>query len=258
MVKKKKWGGLNVLENTPTHAKAKTPILFVHGMWDSADHFTVWMERCEEAGRKAFAVDLRGHGKSSGSLWKISFRNYLEDVMEVISEIGPQVVLAGHSMGGLIAQVVAAKSRAVEKAAFLASAGPRWVPLPLSLVWRMMRPPYIGAILRGRPFQITRQDASDLVFNVVPMERRAELYEKLGPESGHVALGLVFGIPVHKILCPTLVVSGEKDRMIPARIGRIIADKYASEFRVISGAGHSLMDEGEQGDALKFLLDWAA
>jgi len=247
--------GLHVFENAPAD-QAKTPILFIHGMWDSASHFSGWLEKCERAGRKAFAVDLRGHGQSEGSLLEISFRDYLEDVMEVISGIG-RVILAGHSMGGLIAQVIAEKSQRVEKAAFLASAAPRWVPLPLTLIGRMMHSPYIGAILRGVPFKITERDADDLVFNVIPKERQSELYQKLGLESARVTLNLLYGISVHKILCPTLVVSGGEDRMIPANIGKAIAGKYASEYMVVPGVGHSFMDDERSETVLDLLLKWA-
>jgi len=63
----------------------------------------------ESAEAEIFALDLRGHGKSSGKRGDIDYiGQYEDDVADVIADIrtkkpGGKVILAGHSMGGGIA-----------------------------------------------------------------------------------------------------------------------------------------------------------
>ena len=59
--------GLELLSWGESEGAARTPLLFVHGAyvgaWCWAEHFLGWFGA---QGFPAFAVSLRGHGKSSG------------------------------------------------------------------------------------------------------------------------------------------------------------------------------------------------
>jgi pimeloyl-ACP methyl ester carboxylesterase len=96
---------LEVLSRQPEQATGKPPLLFVHGAWLGAwcwdEYFLPYF-----AGRgyPAYALSLRGHGGSSGSLLWASLSDYVADVAEVAAQLPSPPVLVGHSMGGGVVQ----------------------------------------------------------------------------------------------------------------------------------------------------------
>jgi len=51
------------------------------------------------------ALDFRGHGKSEVTIAGYSIEQLADDVLKILTAIGiDQVVLVGHSMGGMVAQ----------------------------------------------------------------------------------------------------------------------------------------------------------
>ena len=83
------------------------PLLFVHGGWHGAwcwdDHF---LDFFADAGYRAVAVSLRGHGTSPTAkpLHKVSIADYIDDVRSVADDLGGGPVLIGHSLGGFVIQ----------------------------------------------------------------------------------------------------------------------------------------------------------
>lgn len=85
-------------------------VVVLHGVLSSSYTMNRIAGMLQEAGSaEVFALDLRGHGKSSGRPGDVDYIDqYVADLADVVAEIHrrkPQgkVVLAGHSMGGGIA-----------------------------------------------------------------------------------------------------------------------------------------------------------
>jgi pimeloyl-ACP methyl ester carboxylesterase len=86
------------------------PLLLVHGFTGAKEDFTPWLDELAESGWHAVAPDLRGHGASSkpGAEEAYSFQIMADDTLGLADALGWQrFVLLGHSMGGMIAQVMA-------------------------------------------------------------------------------------------------------------------------------------------------------
>jgi pimeloyl-ACP methyl ester carboxylesterase len=86
------------------------PLLLVHGFTGGKEDFTPWLELLAQDGWHAVAPDLRGHGASSkpASESEYSFKIMAEDMLALTDALGwDRFVLLGHSMGGMIAQVMA-------------------------------------------------------------------------------------------------------------------------------------------------------
>jgi 3-oxoadipate enol-lactonase len=86
------------------------PLLLVHGFTGAKEDFTPWLDRLAEAGWHAVAPDLRGHGDSSQPAAEdlYSFELMARDVLLLADALGwDRYVLLGHSMGGMVAQVMA-------------------------------------------------------------------------------------------------------------------------------------------------------
>ncbi|MGC8762423.1 MAG: alpha/beta fold hydrolase [Acidobacteriota bacterium] len=95
------------------------PVVFVHGL--GGDH-EVWRAQLDHLRRtrRAVALDLRGHGRSSPSADPLAYapQDLAEDVHAAMGALGiPRAVLVGHSLGGAV--IAAFAERYPEEAAGL-------------------------------------------------------------------------------------------------------------------------------------------
>src|ERR1700741_242771 len=103
---------LEVRRRLPPGPTGRPPLLFVHGgycdAWCWEPYFLPWFAA---RGYAAYALSLRGHGKSPGfeSLFITSLADYESDVEYVAALLPEQPVLIGHSMGAAIVELIVAK-----------------------------------------------------------------------------------------------------------------------------------------------------
>ncbi|MBV8461729.1 MAG: alpha/beta hydrolase [Acidimicrobiales bacterium] len=93
----------------------RRPLLLVHGFTGAKEDFTPWLDRLAAAGWHAVAPDLRGHGRSAKPDDELaySFDIFADDVLGIADALGwDRFVLLGHSMGGMVAQLVAVRAHA--------------------------------------------------------------------------------------------------------------------------------------------------
>ena len=215
------------------------PILYVHGMWGGAWVFEEWLGATAARGHEAWAINLRGHhGSRPVALGAVVLEDYVQDVADVLDLIGPAIVV-GHSMGGLVAQIIAARDD-VAAAVLLASAPPPSIPL---ISWALLRrlPWYAARLTARRTFSAREADARALSLNGVPAAQRAALASRFVADSGRVALQLALGrVRPPRPRCPVLVIGTGRDRLIPARVQRRIARHYGAEYMEVPDRGHML------------------
>ena len=82
-------------------------IILVHGAWHGSWCWDEVASKLRDAGLKVIAVDLPGHNKPGNSRrnWK-RMGDYVAHVRGVVQRVEGEVVLVGHSMGGLVTQIV--------------------------------------------------------------------------------------------------------------------------------------------------------
>ncbi len=230
MCQKIQFGKLTGLHCGPSPERSKTiPLLFCHGMWADGRIFENWLRFAGEHGIAAYALNFRGHADSFPvDIGKVSTADCVADLEVFIDKIG-RCVLVGHSSGGLIAQKTASENKRVRGAVFVTTAPPRWILPRGEIVWRMLRPEYLSAVTRSWPLKLRFGDAANLVLNRLPVSQQWEVFGRFVPESGRMAREMGFlGIAIDpkKITCPTMVVGGTYDKMIPASVQRAVAKKY--------------------------------
>lgn len=80
------------------------PVIFLHGVTDSCRSFEPLLERLPETIR-ALAITLRGHGASSKPEDGYRYADMAEDLRAFMDALRlPAAVIAGHSMGSMVAQ----------------------------------------------------------------------------------------------------------------------------------------------------------
>ena len=113
------------------------PLLSAHGGWHGAWCWEHFLDFFADAGYRAVAVSLRGHGCSPTAkpLHKVSIADYIDDVRSVADDLGGGPVLIGHSLGGFVIQRYLEQQSA--PAAVLVGSVPPQGVLRLALrVWR--------------------------------------------------------------------------------------------------------------------------
>jgi pimeloyl-ACP methyl ester carboxylesterase len=237
-------GDLVVLHARPPRA-TRAPVLFVPGYFADATIFGGWLEFFAERGFPSYSVHLRGRGgsKPGVDLGRATVADFVDDAASVAHTLEKPVVV-GHSMGGLIAQRLAADGL-VRAAALVAPAPPRGITVlsPQLLVKQLK---YLPAIFASRPVRPSFADARALILNRVPASEQLALFNRLTADSGRAGRDMsIVGVPVdaHRVRCPMLIVAADEDRFIPRGVVQRIAARYHAPMQTVVGHGHMLIVE---------------
>ena len=96
---------LNYVEHGPTSA---APLVMLHG---GAWRWQEYLSLIPSLGRRwhTYAVDLRGNGRSGWVTGRYRLADFADDNTEFVEQLNAPAVLVGHSIGGVIALMVAAR-----------------------------------------------------------------------------------------------------------------------------------------------------
>ena len=98
------------LRHSVAEAGSGEPLLLVHGFTGAKEDFADFLDGFADRGWHVVAPDLRGHGASDAPDDEdaYSFEVMADDVLALADELGwERFDLLGHSMGGMVAQVLA-------------------------------------------------------------------------------------------------------------------------------------------------------
>ena len=100
--------------------------VLVHGAWHGAWCWAAVVAELEKLGNRAYAVDLPGHGQNYCDRSKVTLMSYVDSVVKFIEERDlREVVIAGHSLGGLtISGVTARIPRRIKRTVFVTAMVP--------------------------------------------------------------------------------------------------------------------------------------
>jgi pimeloyl-ACP methyl ester carboxylesterase len=225
----------------------RRPVLFVHGYFATSSMFTNWLPFFASHDVPAYAVNLRGRGGSRGDvdLGRVTISDFVDDAEKVARHLGKPVVV-GHSMGGLVAQCLAARD-AVYAAVLISPAPPRGITV-MSPRLAIKQLKYLPAIFGSRPVLPSREDLREIVFNRTPRELQDEMLNQLVPDSGRAGKEMsISGVPVDRdrVRCPMLVIGARDDQFIPVKIAERVARRYGAPVRILEGRGHmSIVEPG--------------
>jgi len=246
-------------------------IVMIHGMWGGGWHWENYKNFFEGKGYHCITPTLRFHDVSpkeppSPHLGNTSLLDYAEDLEREIRKLNALPVLMGHSMGGLLAQILA--SRGLAKAAILLTpASPRGI---IALRPSVIRSFWSGLTKWGfwrRPVRQTFNEAVYSMLHLMTVEEQQELFSRFVYESGRAACEIGFWfldpkraaeVDESKVLCPVLVIAGAQDRITPAPVVRKIADKYkaVSTYREFANHAHWVIGEPGWPEIVEYIFDW--
>ena len=243
--------------------------LFIHGAFAGGHYFDWLTTPFAEQGWRCIAPHLRHHGpgvEAPPELAATGLKEYLADLEAVIDGLDEPPVLVGHSMGGLLAQMLAARGRAAA-AVLLAPCAP-WGVLPASHT-------EVGAAYGlfhmgefwNRVLYPDFDVAAPLALDGLPPEAQQRAFAGFGPESGRALFqtlcwGLDFSatsaVDARRVECPILCLVGSEDKVVSPGTVRSIASKYrrVSTFEVIDGLSHYVGGEPAAAGLPNLMQSW--
>ncbi|MBN9545155.1 MAG: alpha/beta hydrolase [Alphaproteobacteria bacterium] len=237
-----------------THENPKPPVLMIHGGFCGPWVWDAFAARFREAGYDVSAPALRFHdgAKPAPALATTSLLDYAADLEKQVAAMASPPILIGHSMGGLLAQMLAAR-REIAAAILLAPIAPWGVP-PSTLFEigtaqsLMLRVGFWSMILEP-DFNAAAAHSLDRF----PENQRKQVFDQFRPESGRATFeALHWGLDMHrasevdirKVTCPLLLLTGGGDRICPpGTVQRTAALYKQASFETMPGMSHWLIGE---------------
>lgn len=228
-----------------TVERGRPPVLLVHGAWHASWCWTeYWTDYLADRGYTSHALDLRGHGRSPGSLRRASIRDYVNDVRTVAQSLAERPVIVGHSMGGFVTQHYLSRFRA--RAGVLMASVPNHGVLPATV--RVARR-YPGAFLRANatlnlgPIVDDPGRATSLLFAPQTPDEYAQRYvHRVQDESYLAFVEMIFMRPKPKqVRDPLFVIGAGNDAIFTPKEIHRTAEAYGTTATMFEGVGHDMM-----------------
>jgi pimeloyl-ACP methyl ester carboxylesterase len=250
-------------ENGDTEAK---PLVFVHGLSGSWPN---WLEQLPAfaAEHRVITLDLPGFGHSPMPRETISISGYARTLDRLLDQLEiDAAAVVGNSMGGFIgAELAIAFPQRVERLVLVSAAGisthaPRGSAQAVPVLRRLERILMASAAWAASVSDTTMRRARlrDAALGVVirhpaklPAALAAEQVRGAGKPGFIQALESIVEYEIRerlsKIACPTLIVWGERDRLINVRDADVFAELIPNSRKVVfEDTGHMSMLEHPQ------------
>jgi 3-oxoadipate enol-lactonase len=226
------------------------PVLLLHGIGSNSRSFRSQLADLSDAWT-TIAWDMPGYGGSDDPAEPFTLEDLADDAAVLLNQLQlPRAHVVGHSMGGVIAQMLFHRHRSRVASLVLADTNPGSGSLPepersARVAWRL------EAIANQTPRQIAEARAPSLVSADAPPELVQELVETMAQirPAGYRAAAIVMGTAdlrdlLTAIDVPTLVVCGDQDRVTPPQTAAMLAERIpTARLALIPAAGHASNQE---------------
>ena len=235
---------------------SKPPVVMIHGAFVGPWSLDGFAKKFRAAGYVVHTPCLRHHdtAKPPASLGQTSLTDYAADLGDFLDALDEPCSLVGHSMGGLLAQMLAARRDDIHAAILLAPSAPWGVP-PASLFEianaqaMLLNVGFWNSVLKP-----DQHVAGHYSLDRVPPDERAAIFARFVPESGRATFeimhwGLDMGraseVDARKVACPLLMLAGGDDRINPPGTVERIAALYRglATYEQVVGMSHWLIGE---------------
>jgi pimeloyl-ACP methyl ester carboxylesterase len=241
------------------------PVIMAHGGFCGGWVFDAFAGPFRDAGHAVLAPDLPGHGAGE-PVAGLSMADYADHIARGAARMTQPPVLIGHSLGGLVALLAAAKVRTAGVILLAPSA-------PWGVTASTMEEAVSAVSLYALgPYWAQAVEPDYTTFghfgvDRLPRSERLALFERLRPESGRALfetlnwwLDPLMTTMVHptRIAAPILALAGERDVIhTPATVGET-ARRLGATMEVAPGMSHWLPGEPGWEAVAERCLRWIA
>ncbi|MBX3578852.1 MAG: alpha/beta hydrolase [Rhizobiaceae bacterium] len=256
-----------------TTSRLSSTIVLVHGAWMTAASWDNFRKPLEAAGYAVHtptwpfldgrtAADLRTNPPAALGWQKAG--EIADHVGRFIETLPEKPIIIGHSMGGLVTQLLLDRGYGV--AGVLLDPGPvaGIIADPVSLLAAL--PVLTRWNAWNRTYTLSKAQFDAKFANTAPKALRDEAYDTyMVPTSGRVfaqaATGLGIRIDVKKRTQPVLVTAASEDKTVSPALSRKIYRKHKkapgrTDFVEFEGLSHFLMTEPGHEKVAAYILSW--
>jgi pimeloyl-ACP methyl ester carboxylesterase len=261
-------------------ASARTPVVFIHGLWLHPESWKNWIQLFSEAGYEPIAppwpgipdtvAETRAHPEGMAG-------HGIEDVVDhyarIIATLPAKPIVIGHSFGGLIAQKLLGRGLVAAAVAIDAAQIKGVLALPLSAL-RAVFPVLKNPLNNKRVVPLNLKQFRYGFANAVTAQEADELYQRWAiPAPGRplfeaALANLTPNSPAQVDTAnshrgPLLLIAGEKDHTVPPVVTRSTLRQYrhssaVTELKELPGRGHSLTIDSGWREVADTSLAWLA
>ncbi len=227
-------------------------IIMIHG---AAGSTATWFMQYRSLSESLYvvALDLNGHGRTQDRADENLVDSYLEDIDSVASQ-HEKPILAGHSMGGALAQLYALQHSDKLGGLVLVATGAKL--RVADIVFDLLDTDFEGYLGAVEEFMFHKNTSKDLVEASVVEVRKCPVPVIRRDYEMCNAFNIMDRL--NEIQIPTLIIVGAQDMMTPVKYSRYLHDHIEkSKLLVIENAGHTVMLE-QSSKVNQGILSWAS
>jgi pimeloyl-ACP methyl ester carboxylesterase len=249
-------------------------VIFIHGMYMNDKSWEGWINLFSEQGYKCHAPswpfhqgeprELRHHIPAGlGRLKLADLVAYYEKYIAELN-ISEKPILVGHSVGGLIAQLLAARGLA-QKAVLISPAPPQGL-VSFRLDFLRSNFPHVNPFAGLKPCRMTLKRFHYTFCNTMTLEETRAAYDRyVVHESRQVprsATTSTAHIDYKKPHPPFLFLAADQDHLTPESLVKANARKYQRrskspvEVKVFPGRGHFICGQPGWQEVAAYTLTW--
>lgn len=252
---------------------ASKTIVFIHGMFMTPTCWDTWVTFYKAQGYQCITPGWPGRDKFVKTLVKshpdpkvgqLTLDNILAYYTGVIKKLPQKPIVIGHSMGGLIVQLLL--QRDLVSAGIAISSAP-----PLGVL--SVKPSFVKSALpilnpfkpRTQPYYMPFEHFQYTFVHNMPLAEQKAAYETyVVPESRQVPWGMLSGtakIDFKKPHPPLLLIAGAEDHLIPSSLNRSNAKRYNShasvvDFKEFPGRTHFILGQKGWEEVATYGAEW--
>ncbi len=226
---------------TPPWKAGPSPVVFLHGLGGDR---RMWLFQVPafSGSYPTVLVDLRGHGLSSAASEDFTMEDMARDVIRLTRHLGiERAHFVGLSMGGLVAQQVAFDFPLVVASLVLADTFgklPEAAREMARAAFERMQQQSMAEIARER-ITTALSDAVDFATREYLIEQVAKNDRTAYLRAARATFQFDPGDRLGLVRCPTLVLVGREDRVVPVPVAEMLAESIpGAKLTVIERAGH--------------------
>lgn len=229
--------------------ESNTMVIFVHGILEGPKQFRKFTEVVYNKGFSYSAILLDGHGGSGKKFANSSMKKWINSVEKEILKYKDKyenIILVGHSMGGLLSILLSLKYKNKVKSLILIS-----TPLKVHVRFDMMISSIkiaLGKIkdedtLTKYAYNALSVDRSSLVTYARWIPRYKDLFELI----------VMVKRELKNIAIPTLIIHTKKDELVSNKSLNLFYKNLKNDYKIINleKSGHFYYDEDELNKILK-------
>jgi non-heme chloroperoxidase len=249
------------------NTSGNTPVVFIHGLWLLPSSWDNWADLFKQAGYAPLTPDwpddpetVEGARAEPEVLAKKTLEQVADHTTEIIKALDNKPAIAGHSTGGLLAQMLAGRGLSAATVAIDPGVFRGVLPLPASVL-KGVGPFLVNPLTRGRAITLTFDQFKYSWANALDEKEAKELYDTFHIAGSGIALVQMGNANLNpwteaKVDTknpnrgPLLIIDGEKDHTVPWAIAnaaykRQMHNPAVTEIVKMPNRGHSLtIDHG--------------